>query len=260
MEVRHTDISVDYFIALMYRAGDDVMAIYHQPITVSYKDDNSPLTEADKCANQLLISGIHEQYPCTHIISEESKQTPYSERQQWSSCWLIDPIDGTKEFVKRNGQFTLNIALIEEGEVTFGMVYAPAMQLLYYGMKGKGAYRIRTGITTRLPIDGTSTDTLRIVASNSHINGATRDYIAHIQQSQSKPIEIIPLGSSLKICRVAEGSADIYPRYGTTMEWDTAAAHAVARYAGVEIRHASTGEPLLYNKPDLQNPPFIVQR
>jgi 3'(2'), 5'-bisphosphate nucleotidase len=259
MEVNYLDIDIAYFIALMHKAGEAVMGIYTQDITVTYKADASPLTEADSLANQIIIAGILEASPASHIISEETRQTPYEERQHWHTCWLIDPIDGTKEFIKKNGQFTLNIALIDAGEPVFGMVYAPAMDVLYYGIKGNGSYIIQQGTTTALPLPDSTDDVMRVVASSSHLNSETQAYLDNLRQTTNRPIEIVSLGSSLKICMVAAGTAHIYPRFGPTTEWDTAAAHAVARYAGKDVYHAQSDLPIIYNKADLLNPHFIVR-
>ena len=259
MEVNYLDIDPAYFIALMYKAGRAVMDIYARPIDVIYKDDASPLTLADSLANQIIIDGILQAFPASHIISEETRQTPYEERQYWHTCWLIDPIDGTKEFIKKNGQFTINIALIEAGKPVFGMVYAPAMDELYYGIKDAGSYMVQHDMTTPLPLPNQVNDVVRVVASSSHINTETQAYIDILAKETTRPIEIVSLGSSLKICMVAAGTAHIYPRFAPTTEWDTAAAHAVVKYAGREVYHAVSGEPITYNKADLLNPHFIVR-
>ena len=255
----HTDIDIDYLLSLTRQAGEAIMEVYKRDFAIEYKDDHSPLTEADKLSNKVIIDGLLKKYPSSNIISEENKQIPYETRKNWRSFWLIDPIDGTKEFIKRNGEFTVNIALVENDTPTLGFVYAPALDVLYYGIKGIGAFKIFSGQTEKIQPSQSykEKDEVRIVASRSHMNEETMNFVKDMEL-QGKKIEFISSGSSLKLCMVADSTADVYPRFGPTMEWDTGAAHAVALYAGKQVINASTSLPLVYNKANLLNPNFIV--
>ncbi len=249
-------------------AGKAVLDVYGTDFTVVSKEDCSPLTEADRRAHEILSAALKEYYP---VLSEERDTIPYSTRRNWNMYWLIDPLDGTKEFVKRNGEFTVNVALIENGVPVAGWVYAPVKDLLYVGMQEKGAWRVEKALRgyglgaakKPLPLaEGLRPFTL--VASRSHLNEATAEYIAELER-EHPDAERISAGSSLKLCMVAEGSADIYPRFAPTMEWDTAAADAVCRAAGCSVLQWS-GEkdrpdgPLVYNKENMLNPWFLVLR
>ena len=233
------------------------MDIYDSDFEVKKKRDASPLTAADLASNEVLTAALEPYYP---VLSEESASVPYEKRKDWNRFWLIDPLDGTKEFVKRNGEFTVNVALIENGSPVAGWVYAPVPDLLYFGMAGVGVWRVseakERGETVPLPQPGGS-DAIRVVASRSHMNDETREYIAVLEEKAGS-VELITAGSSLKLCMVAEGTADIYPRFGPTMEWDTAAADAICRAAGAQVLQAENSSSLEYNKVDLYNPYFIV--
>ncbi|MGM5485308.1 MAG: 3'(2'),5'-bisphosphate nucleotidase CysQ [Nanobdellota archaeon] len=230
------------------KAGEKTLEIYNKDFETEYKDDKSPLTEADLASNEVIVDGLKKisDHP---ILSEETKEVDHEERKGWDKFWLIDPLDGTKEFIKRNGEFTVNIALIEDGEPTFGVVYVPVKDQMYYSYNGKSYLD-----GEELPF-GKERDNFVVVASRSHFNDETKEYIEKI----TSDYELISRGSSLKLCAVAEGSADIYPRLGPTMEWDTAAAHAVVRGAGREVYDVSTNKPLKYNKESLKNPFFVVK-
>jgi len=236
------------------------MEVYSGDFDVERKDDRSPVTEAAKKANAIILEGLKKLYPNIPYISEETRQVPYTERKNWKQLWIIDPLDGTKEFIKRNGEFTVNIALVENGVPVAGVVYAPAIGITYAGMKGTGSFKLANNIRTviRRQVHYSALDKLTIVGSRSHMSEATQQFIDKLKE-QGKDIEFISSGSSLKICLVAEGKADVYPRFAPTMEWDTAAAHAVALYAGCNILDPATGTPLLYNKENLLNPFFVVQ-
>lgn len=253
-------------------AGKEILEVYNDPASdfqIEKKADNSPLTLADRKAHEVIMTYLQDtEYP---VLSEEGKHLPYKERSQWHILWIVDPLDGTKEFIKRNGEFTVNIALVEEGTPVFGVIYVPVKQILYWGDQSMGAYKIE-GITSRngrslgemmksalrLP-DLKDNDTFVIVASRSHLSAETGEYIEEKRKVHSN-VEIVSVGSSIKICWVGEGVADEYPRFAPTMEWDTAAGHAIAKAAGAEIYQAGRKEPLVYNKPDLLNPWFIVKR
>ncbi len=237
------------------------MEIYVQDFEVITKEDKSPLTEADRKANAIIVEALEQHYPHIPIISEENKMVPYDERKYWSRFWLVDPLDGTKEFIKKNGEFTVNIAFVEEGCPTFGVVHVPATGVTYYGVVGEGSYCIQHGGDAvpmgKTPILYTQKEHVVVVASRSHLTPETEDFVADLK-TQGKSVDFLSSGSSLKFCLVAEGKADVYPRFGPTMEWDTAAAHAVALGAGRHVYKAGTAEPLTYNKEDLLNPYFIV--
>lgn len=256
----YSEIDIDFLLETARLAGREIMKVYSKDFSVDYKDDRSPLTEADKLSNKVINERLMSQYPDSNIISEENKQLSFDERKDWQTLWLIDPLDGTKEFIKKNGEFTVNIALIENGEPTFGVVYAPVPDTLYYGLKGDGAYKISNGLSVKIsnPTSYLDKETVKVVASRSHMSDETLAFVSTIEKS-GKTIDFLSIGSSLKLCLVAEGVADIYPRFGPTMEWDTGAAHAVALYAGKQVLNADTMQPLIYNKPDLLNPSFIVQ-
>jgi len=231
------------------------MAIYvSDDNTTLTKADNSPLTLADLASDQVIDAGLTELSSGWPILSEESAQTGYAERQCWKSFWLVDPLDGTKEFIKRNGEFTVNIALIEKGQPVLGVVYAPVLDVCYYAARGVGAF-IKRGDQAAQPIKAIkpiAAEPLKIVASRSHSDERTTALLERLGDHQC-----ISMGSSLKLCLIAEGAAHLYPRLGPTMEWDTAAAHAVVSEAGGVVCDRS-GNNLQYNKADLHNPEFFV--
>jgi 3'(2'), 5'-bisphosphate nucleotidase len=246
-------------------AGREILKIYSGDFTVYTKDDNSLLTEADRKSHKVLVSALSRYYP---VLSEESALVPYEERRYWKEYWLIDPLDGTREFVKRNGEFTVNVALIRNGFPVAGWVYAPVKDTLYIGFQGKGAFRVLDAsrqnpdelMKDGIPLPRTDHyRILRVVVSRSHLNNKTSDFIEKLRQHHGQ-VESISIGSSLKLCLVAEGAADVYPRFGLTMEWDTAAADAICRSVGSLIVNMENGLPLVYNKKDLHNPSFLVLR
>jgi len=248
------DIDVKQIIAIAKDAGDAIMEIYNKDFTVEYKNDKSPLTEADLKSNEMICKALNELYPSIPILSEENKAAPYAERKDWEYFWLIDPIDGTKEFIKKNGEFTVNIALIQNDTPVLGVVYAPVLDEMYYAKKGDGAFKNAKKLP--LLINNNPKESLSVVASKSHLSEETQ---AFIDKLDTKIIEQVSKGSSLKLCMVAEGIADIYPRLAPTMEWDTGAAHAIVLEAGKEVVQFENGEAVVYNKENLLNPWFIVQ-
>ncbi|HEX9826175.1 MAG TPA: 3'(2'),5'-bisphosphate nucleotidase CysQ [Flavobacteriaceae bacterium] len=251
------------------KAGKAIMEVYNSVIEVEYKDDKSPLTEADKRANDIINTFL---VPTgTPIISEENKQTDFSIRENWKTCWVVDPVDGTKEFIKRNGEFTVNIALVENGKPQFGVIYVPATKVIYFAdvLKGEAFKTELTSHETSVeevlnkavplqPKQGNS-DPIQVVGSRSHMSQETLDFIEALKQT-GKDVEIVSKGSSLKFCLVAEGNADVYPRYAPTMEWDTAAGQAICNAVGIEVISKETNKPLLYNKENLLNPWFLVSK
>jgi len=238
---------------LTREAGRATMAFYDAPSTeVREKDDKSPVTAADEAAHDILLEGLHRLDPSTPVISEESAAESYETRRDWRRFWLVDPLDGTKEFIKRRAEFTVNVALVEGGEPVFGVVLAPALDLLYWAEKGCGAWREdRGGAPERIysspPAPGVP---LTVVESLSHPSPELEAYLQTIPVARR-----VKAGSSLKFCWVADGRADIYPRLGPTMEWDVAAGDCVYRQSG---RDGERPSPLTYNKPDLRNPSFVI--
>ena len=235
-------------------AGDAILTIYRQPFAVEYKQDESPLTAADQGAHEVIVQALARLTPDIPVLSEESDAETMQARLGWSRYWLVDPLDGTKEFVSRNGEFTVNIALIDHGRPVWGLVYAPVLDRLWYGGKGIGAWRVADGkheaIQTRPHGDG---EAWRVVGSRNHLSQETLDYLAPFGE-----IELVSMGSSLKFCIIAEGGAELYPRLAPTCEWDTAAAQAVLEGAGGSVTQLD-GSALAYNKPDILNPWFVAR-
>lgn len=249
---------IDPVVRLAVAAGEQILSVYRaNDFVVEYKGDESPLTEADKKSHRLIVEGLGK-LSNLPILSEEAADIPWVERQAWTRYWLVDPLDGTKEFIKKNGEFTVNIALIDNGEPVLGVVYAPDCDTLYYGIRGAGAYKAvsRTGevkqITVAEPPD--NNQCWRIVGSRSHQTEEFKAFTARFQQS-----DVVSLGSSLKLCLVAEGGADVYPRFGPTCEWDTAAGQAVVEAAGGRVIDLHSRTDLRYNRTEsLLNPSFVV--
>lgn len=233
-------------------AGDAIMDIYHSHrFEIELKNDNSPLTLADKSGHEIITSYLNT--TDLPVLSEEGAKIPYEERKSWETFWIVDPLDGTKEFIKRNGEFTVNIGLVQNSIPIFGVVYAPAVEKLFYGGLEMGAFLIHEGLTERLYKSDQDTETVRIVASRSHLNQETQNFI-----SSFKDVETVSMGSSLKFMALAEGKADYYPRFAPTMEWDTAAAHAIVAAMGFSVKEPKSGNSLVYNKKNLLNPYFLV--
>ncbi len=247
-------------------AGKVILEIYDTNFNVEYKADHSPLTEADKKSNHVI-----RKYLCNTnipILSEEEKEIPFVKRKQWNQLWIVDPLDGTKEFIKRNGEFTVNIALVEDNMVVAGVVYVPVQDILYVGIIGSGSYKIEMASQkTNLTAQMNNKNKLRIkqnrqyigiVVSRSHLNRETTNFIEKLKNDYPKT-KIIPCGSALKLCLVAEEKADIYPRFAPTSEWDTAAGHAIIKASGGNVYKADKiEEEITYNKEDVLNPFFIA--
>jgi len=254
-------INIQDIVALAKQAGDAIMRIYQKDVDVEFKGDRSPLTAADKAAHKIIEAGLQtlDEINSTSIpmLSEEGKNIPYDDRKDWQYFWMVDPVDGTKEFIKKNGEFTVNIALIHQGVPILGVVYAPALNQMYWAKKAEGAFKNAQPLPLKT---SAQRETYKIVASRSHMSDETKKLIESIETHKEK--ELVSIGSSLKICLVAEGEADIYPRIAPTMEWDTAAAHAVVLEAGMDIKayeNASVLGSLVYNKQNLLNPFFIAR-
>ncbi len=248
-------------------AGKAILKVYSSnDFNVEIKGDDSPLTRADKNAND-VINRYLTQTPIP-IISEENRQLEYSERKDWKQCWIVDPLDGTKEFIKRNGEFTVNIALIENGNPILGVIYVPVSKTLYFTAEDAStSYKIdleSEEVSVDYILENASEikpqtktpSVVKIVGSRSHLNEDTKNFISEIEKNNN--VEMVAKGSSLKFCLVAEGLANIYPRYAPTMEWDTAAGQAICQAAGVKVINNETQKPLQYNKENLLNPYFLV--
>jgi 3'(2'), 5'-bisphosphate nucleotidase len=256
------NIDVHRIVEIARLAGEAIMKVYVRDFEVEVKDDQSPLTEADRNANAVIVEALQSTYPHIPVLSEESKMIPYEERKDWEYFWLVDPLDGTKEFIKKNDEFTVNIALIHNQEPVLGVVYLPVTKVAYYSVRSQGAWVQQEGgapaqLGTHV-VNYRNKNQVQVVASRSHLTKEVEDFVSELQTA-GKQVDYISAGSSLKFCLVAEGKADVYPRFGPTMEWDTAAAHAVAAGAGRKVIQPGTGEPLLYNKENLLNPWFIVE-
>ncbi|HDS1220401.1 3'(2'),5'-bisphosphate nucleotidase CysQ [Stenotrophomonas maltophilia] len=241
-------------IAIAQEAGQAIMQVYAEGFDVRIKDDNSPVTAADLAANQVIEQGLRQLTPDLPILSEESAQVPWELRRHWGAYWLVDPLDGTREFVKRNGEFSVNIALIYQGAPAFGVVLAPVTGILWHAMRGELAYRRQGLHDTVLRTRSPATAPLRVAASRSHRSPETEALLARMGR-----IETIAQGSSLKFCRIAEAGLDVYPRLGPTSEWDTAAGQCVLHAAGGAVLSAATGKPFRYNRREtLLNGDFIA--
>lgn len=239
---------------LAIEAGQKIMTIYEADYAVSMKEDRTPLTTADLASHRLIVEGLSQLAPSYPILSEESDQIPFTERARWQTYWLIDPLDGTREFINRNGEFTVNIALIHEHEAVLGVVYAPALGLCYHAGRGQGAYKDDAqGDPQAIRVRKLGTRKPTIAGSRSFATDALHDFLKKVGDHQ-----LISMGSALKFCLVAEGTADLYVRLGLTSEWDTAAAHCVVEQAGGRLTRTDMS-PLRYNtKESLLNPDFFV--
>jgi 3'(2'), 5'-bisphosphate nucleotidase len=246
---------LDPLVDIARRAAGEILAIYARgAIPVSTKADATPLTEADLAAHRLIVAALAELTPGTPVLSEEAADTSFAQRCTWERYWLVDPLDGTREFLSRNGEFTVNIALIEAHVPVLGVVHVPVSGVSYFGAEGEGAWRQAAG-EPRQPIHvaARSASPLRVAGSRSHRGASLDAFLARVGGH-----ELLEMGSSLKFCLVAEGAADVYPRLGPTCEWDTAAAHAVLSAAGGTVRDLD-GAPLQYNaRPELHNPFFVA--
>jgi 3'(2'), 5'-bisphosphate nucleotidase len=244
---------INPIVDLAVDAGKAILEVYATDFDVQVKGDESPLTQADLASHHCIVRGLGVLTPDIPVISEEEGLPSFAERGQWQRYWLIDPLDGTKEFVNRNGEFTVNIALIDSNRPIFGVVHVPVQDKTYVGCEGHGSELREGGSTTSISVAAVSGDPVRIVGSRSHRGSSLDAFLAKVGES-----DMLPMGSSLKFCVVAEGRADIYPRLGLTSEWDTAAAQAVVEQAGGKVLELD-GKPLSYNaKEDILNPWFVV--
>jgi 3'(2'), 5'-bisphosphate nucleotidase len=249
------------------KAGEEILKVYESDFAVEHKDDRSPLTLADKNAHNSICETLKDtKLP---VLSEEGKAIAYSERSGWNYFWMVDPLDGTKEFIRRNGEFTVNIALIHQQRAVLGVIYVPVTKTLYFAEEKVGSYKLVISDIVEDNLDGIISQSVKlpvaspgrkftVVASRSHLSEETEMFIDGLRTSH-KELEFISSGSSIKLCLVAEGSADVYPRFAPTMEWDTAAGQAICEIAGKKVIDYSGNKTLLYNKPELLNNWFIVQ-
>lgn len=260
---------LEHAIAAALLAGKSIMQIYHAEIEIEYKEDASPVTQADRAADAIIRASLKKlEIP---FITEETKTSAFQVRKNWQQCWIVDPIDGTKEFIKRNGEFTVNIALVENKKPILGVIYAPSLNELFFAEKDTGAFHIKIQrkdleqltaaqiIAQATPIRASFSPSQKLVVlcSRSHHNEPTKRFIDQLKLNYPN-LQEQTLGSSLKFCRLAEGKAQVFPRFLTTMEWDTAAGHIICNEAGVELYDADTKKPLIYNKPNLKNPSFVA--
>ena len=248
-------IDINIILGIAVEAGKAILSVYdnEEDFEVSTKSDSSPLTKADRIANDIICSELKKQYPTIPILSEEGKSIPYEERKNWELYWCVDPLDGTKEFIKRNGEFTVNIALIYKNAPILGVIYIPVQNLLYYGNEASGSWKQIPGEAPQKINAVKKTDNWTAAVSRSHADGEEKAILA------AYPIvDFIAVGSSLKFCLLAEGKAQIYLRTGPTMEWDTAAGHAIILFSGCHMFTLS-GQPMLYNKMSLLNEGFLCK-
>jgi len=261
------DQNLQLAILSAVNAGKEILKVYDEDLIIEYKSDESPLTKADKNAHLIIVEGLKSSG--LPVLSEEGKAIPYEERSKWKLFWMVDPLDGTKEFIKKNGEFTVNIALIQGGTPILGVVYVPVTRILYYASESIGSYKIQ--LDDNFSADHLATlkensislnnseypQIYTIVASRSHSTKETEDFVSQ-KEAEEGSINLISAGSSIKLCLVAERKAHIYPRLAPTMEWDTAAGHAVAAYSDCTVYDFATRHELKYNKQNMLNPWFVV--
>ncbi|SFB01194.1 3'(2'), 5'-bisphosphate nucleotidase [Lentibacillus halodurans] len=264
------DVSLKTLLDISMEAGREILDVYQQDISVETKSDDSPLTEADQRSHQTIMRGLQDAYESIPVLSEEGRDIPYANRKDWTVFFLVDPLDGTKEFIKKNGEFTVNIALIEDGYPVMGVIYSPALDTFYFGRDGLGAFKLENASRIKVTEEGAlikqsvrlpiveSGDVVHVVASRSHMSEETEAFINDIRKNQE--VDVVSAGSSLKFCLVAEGKADYYPRFAPTMEWDTGAGQAIVEAAGGKVLRYEDNERFYYNREDLKNGWFLVKR
>ena len=258
-------------ISAAIAAGEKILEVYESDdFDVSLKDDNSPLTKADLASQEIITHILESRSPGIPVLGEEGKETAFADSEKWKVFWLVDPLDGTKEFVKRNGEFTVNIALIENSSAVLGVLYVPVKDTMYFAAAGLGSFKTEKAAMTGFPQLKESALRLpcvldrvippvKVVASRSHFSPETAAYVDEMRVKHGD-VDLVSAGSALKICLVAEGAADVYPRFGPTMEWDVGASQVIAEEARCTLLNPDTGKPLRYNKESLVNPYFIVKR
>lgn len=262
-------IDLNRLLEISLAAGKEIMAVYGQELAVEAKVDDSPLTIADQRSHHVIDAGLKSAYPEIPVLSEEGSEISYEERKNWQRFWLVDPLDGTKEFIKQNGEFTVNIALIEENYPVLGAIYVPATDVFYYGEENGGAYKLEEASVGKFENAAAlreksislsarkALDKIRIVTSRSHMSVETQEFIERLNDGR-KSIERVSAGSSLKFCLIAEGQADYYPRFAPTMEWDTAAGQAIVEAAGGIVQGTKDQSRFSYNQKSLTNGWFLA--
>ena len=280
MEIQYEKLILTALLAAK-RAGEAILDVYGSDFAVEHKDDKSPLTLADKRSHEIIMDVLEQTITVNNgtvpVLSEEGRGIPFDERKEWEYFWLVDPLDGTKEFVKRNGEFTVNIALIRNHKPVLGIIYIPVKDVFYFAAIDFGTYKLENSESLfdnsvdnlsikelldksqRLPLTNNNKSSFTVIGSRSHTSEEFSEFVKLLNEKYGE-VEFISSGSSLKLCLVAEGEADVYPRFGPTMEWDTAAGQAIVEQAEGSVMDIQTREPLRYNKEDLLNPFFIVSR
>lgn len=255
-----SSISVTILIDIVQKAAQEILKVYERDYKIEIKEDQSPVTEADKHSNTIIVEELFRNFPDIPVLSEEIKHADYRSRKGWNPLWLVDPLDGTKEFINKNGEFTINIALIQQNKPVIGVIHVPVNGITYFAVKGQGAYKLNINnnlekiAANPMPVAGK----VIVVASRSHKNKALEDYVNQLKLEYEE-VEYISTGSALKMCLIAEGKADIYPRLGPCMEWDTAAGHTIINESGKKVYIFDSDKELTYNKEDLRNPCFICK-
>lgn len=265
----HEHIDLTQLLTICLKAGREILDVYEQDFQVETKADDSPLTIADKRAHRVIAEGLQAEYASVPVLSEEGRKIGYQERKNWKTFWLVDPLDGTKEFIKKNGEFTVNIALIEGQYPTLGVIYAPVIDTFYFGREGAGAYKLKKASTVNVENEAElleksiqlpemqKDETVRVVASRSHMSKETEAFIEE-KKAEHQAVDVISAGSSLKFCLVAEGKAVYYPRYAPTMEWDTGAGQAIVEAAGGKVVRHEDNKRFYYNRENLKNSWFLA--
>ena len=259
------EINIEELKKIAKQAGKAILEVYENEsdFNIEYKKDASfkegvsPLTKADLISNEIITKSLKKIYPLIPILSEESKEIPYEKRRNWEYLWIIDPLDGTKEFIKRNGEFTVNIALIKNKKPVLGVIYVPVKDLFYYTENGSAFKQKGDKKPVKLPLNE-KRKSLIIVASRSNRDLETNQFVKKVRKKQK--VRVISVGSSLKLCFIAEGKVDIYPKIGPTKEWDIAAGHAIVNASGKKVFQYGKDEELVYNKENLLNPNFITMQ
>jgi 3'(2'), 5'-bisphosphate nucleotidase len=252
--------NIEYLLRLARRASKEILSIYQNQFDVTIKSDSSPLTEADTISNQIITDGLKDHFPEIPILAEESRLIPFSDRKNWEYFWLVDPLDGTKEFIKKNGEFTINIAMVYKSKPLFGLIYTPIKETAYFNIPREGVFKTVAGGTIQevKPNYKRESGQIILIGSRSHGREELQAFTDTMKDKYSK-VDLISAGSALKFCLLVEGQADIYPRFTPTMEWDTAAGHALIKEIGKETYLMDSNKILTYNKENLKNPWFIVK-
>lgn len=252
-----TEKQVSAVIELLALAGDEIMKVYSSDdFSVKIKDDNSPVTRADLASDEIIKTGLQSITPGINIFSEETKDIDYSERKLWNPLWILDPLDGTKEFVERNGEFCISLALVKDKLPIAAFIHAPVTSETWYSIRGQGAYLLCNGVKTRLPLVTKSNSALTVNISRNHFNSTEAAWIEKLKSTRQ--VDVISQGSAIKFCRIAEGKTDIYPKFGRIHEWDIAAGDLIVSESGGTVIETDRRQPPVYNKEDYMQPHFIA--